>query len=137
MAGKEVKQKQVHTITPKEEYRKILQFLKRIHDKEPVDLKEMLKTYLQLFILIRDSIENGSDQQKEESLWILGEFYQLVMEESKKLKSTTGLSEQEILSVGSNPNFFTPEQWRAIEETRKKMNSMGMELTDLILKRCS
>lgn len=136
MAGREAKQKQLQVVTAKEEYRKILQFLKRIHDKEPVDLKEMLKTYLQLFILIRDSMENGSDQQKEESLWILGEFYQLVMEESKKLKSNTGLSEQEILSVGNNPNFFTPEQWKAIEETRKKMNSMGMELTDLILKRC-
>lgn len=123
--------------TAKDEYRKILLFLQRVHDKEPIDLKEMLKTYLHLFLLIRDSIENGTDTQKQESFLILSEFYNLVSEETNRLKNTTGLSDQEILMVGDNPNFFTPEQWKAIEEAKLKMGKVGMELKDLIYKRCS
>ncbi|NBU98383.1 MAG: hypothetical protein EBS19_09270, partial [Spirochaetia bacterium] len=60
-----------------------------------------------------------------ESLWILGEFYSLVLEEMKKLRSQTGLSDEEILMVGQNPNFFTELQWDVIQDTRKKMQKMG------------
>lgn len=122
--------------TAKDEYRKILLFLQRVQDNEPIDLKEMLKTYLQLFVLIKDSMENGSDSQMQESLLILSEFYTLVANETSKRKSTTGLSDQEILLVADNPNFFTPDQWRAIEEAKLKVGKVGMELKDLIYKRC-
>jgi hypothetical protein len=37
----------------KNQYRKVLQFLKRIESDQPVDLKEMLKTYLHLFLVIK------------------------------------------------------------------------------------
>jgi|GEM_PF-5681929 len=122
--------------TAKDEYRKILLFLQRVQDNEPVDLKEMLKTYLQLFVLIKDSMENGSDSQMQESLLILSEFYNLVTEQTAKRQSTTGLSAQEILLVADNPNFFTPDQWKAIEEAKLKVGKVGMELKDLIYKRC-
>ena len=120
----------------KNQYRKVLQFLKRLESDKPVDLKEMLKTYLHLFLVIKDSLDHGDDHQKNESLWILSEFYTLVTEEMKKLRAETGLSEAEILMVGENPNFFTQQQWDVIQDTRKKMEHTGMELTDLLQKRC-
>ncbi|MBM3207621.1 MAG: hypothetical protein FJZ57_03330 [Chlamydiae bacterium] len=120
----------------KDQYRKVLQFLKRVESDQPVDLKEMLKTYLHLFMLIKESLDTGNEEQKNESLWILGEFYALVVEEMKKLRSQTGLSEEEILMVGENPNFFTDQQWGVIEDTRKKMKRTGLELSDLLQKRC-
>ncbi len=124
------------TFLVKEQYRKILQFLTRVEAKEPVDLKEMLKNYLHLFVLIRDSLDHGDEWQKNESMWILGEFFILVNEESKKLRLKTGMSNEEIFRVGENPNFFSKEQWAVIEQTRHKMKTTGIQVADLIQKRC-
>ncbi len=124
-----------HTKEAKEEYRKILEFLRRADANEPMDLKEMLRSYVQLFIIIKNTLETGSLEEQRESLLILSEVFDLFVKESKKLKEKTGATESDIIRVGENPNFFTPEQWGMIQEAKNEMNKMGLSLTDVLYKR--
>jgi hypothetical protein len=119
----------------REDYRKILEFIKRAEKNQPIDLKEMLKTNLHLFLSMKDTFEKGSEEEKKEALYILSEVFTLFMNESKKMKEKNGASDADIMAVGENPNFFTPEQWKIIQEAKEDMNKMGMTLTDLLYKK--
>lgn len=119
----------------KDDYRKILEFIRRVEQNQPVDLKEMLKTNLHLFLCMKDIFDKGTEEEKKEGLYILSEAFNLFVTEAKKYNKKTGNSEAEMLAVGENPNFFTPDQWKMIQEAKEEMNKMGISLTDLLYKK--
>ncbi len=119
----------------KEQYQKLLEFVRMAENNQSVDLKEMLNTNLRLFFSMKEVFESGSEEEKKEALYILSQAFQLFASEAKKNQVKTGLSEQEMLQVGENPNFFTPEQWKLIQEAQKEIETMGSSLVDLLQKK--
>lgn len=118
-----------------EQYQKTLQFVKRMETGEPFDFNELLKSYLQLFVVIHSSLETGSEEEGKESLWILNEFRQMIQNQKDKLIQKTGLSFDEIGALVDNPNFFTEDQWQAVQETQKKLTLTGLKLSDVLVRR--
>ena len=102
---------------------------------EPFDFNELLKSYLQLFVVIHSSLETGSVEESKESLWILNEFRQMIQNQKDKLIQKTGLSFDEIGALVGNPNFFTDDQWQAVQETQKKLTLTGLKLSDVLVRR--
>ena len=121
----------------RDDYKKILSFVKRAEKSEPIDLQEMLRTNMHLFLEIQNTFETGSEEDKKEVMGMLNDVFSLFMKESKHITERMGLSESEILSVGENPNLFTSEQWKMIQEAKDQINQTGMNLSNLLYKKKS
>ena len=55
----------------------------------------------------------------------MAELYNQMTAETKHITERSGLSEEQLVSFAENPGNFSPEQWRAIQESRQRITKAG------------
>lgn len=56
---------------------------------------------------------------------MIDEMYEKLQSESKRISEKTGMTEEQLMAFSENPKNYTPDQWRDIQNTKKKMMQMG------------
>lgn len=105
----------------KERYEKLFELIGRANDTKAFDLEEVLKEAVVLFDSLRKEYPKASKEEKQELIEMMNRLYKHLQEMSKKVGEKTGLSEEEISNYSENPNNFSPEQWRTIQESKEKL----------------
>lgn len=111
------------------------QLLKLFHEgaegKLP-NLEEVFSQSLEFFKHLKDQMEKGTLEEKQEAVKMMGELYAQMMAETKKITEKSGLTEDQLLNFADNPANFTPEQWKAIQDSKQKISEAGQDLSKVI-----
>ena len=62
----------------------------------------------------------------------MSEMYKQILQETQRISKASGLSEEQLLNYADNPNKFTPEQWKAIQDSKARIEKAGSELVKTI-----
>lgn len=112
----------------RDEYEKMMASFKQTLEGKTTNFEELCGESLNFFKIVQEVVQTGNEKDKEEVVAMMGEMYNTLMDETKKLTSKTGLTEQELLAFAENPDNFDPEQWKVIQDTRKTMFKAGDSL---------
>ncbi len=100
--------------------------------KKPVNLEEIFRSSLEFFEHLKAQIQTGTPDEKKEALMMMAELYNQMTAETKHITERSGLSEEQLVSFAENPGNFSPEQWRAIQESRQRITKAGQDLAKVI-----
>jgi hypothetical protein len=113
----------------KEEYKRLFDLFSMSREGKEVDLNEVLRESLVFFDQIKETFKDGTEEDKKEMMKVMNEMYQKLMSETKFLAEKSGMSEEELYHYTENPNNFDPEQWKTMQETKKKMFESGRQIS--------
>ncbi len=112
----------------KDEFERLKNLFHEAAEGKPVNLEEVFKHSLQMFEEMKEQMIAGSPEDRAEAMKMMGKMYEQMMQESKKITDTTGLSEEQLVSFAENPANFTPEQWSAIQASKEQIADAGKDL---------
>ena len=105
----------------KEEYEKLLALLEEGIDLEKMNLEDVLKEAVLFFEELRKEFPNAPKEEREEMIQMMTHLHAKLQEVSKKTAEASGMTEDELSVFAENPSNFTPEQWREVQTTKRKL----------------
>jgi hypothetical protein len=105
----------------KREYEKLLALLEQSADAEKVSLEEILKEAVLFFESLRKEFPSAPKEEREEMIQMMSHLHAKLQEISKSTAEASGMSEDELAVFAENPSNFTPEQWREVQQTKRKL----------------
>jgi hypothetical protein len=81
----------------------------------------LFKEAVTFFEHLNEQLKNGSYDEKHEALVMMNDLHKEMQTQTQRICQQTGLTEQQLTAYADNPDNFTPEQWRSLEETKQKM----------------
>ena len=118
----------------RDEFERLMKLFHEGADGKSISLEEVFTHSLEFFKDLKAKMEKGTPEERQEAMQMMAMLYTQIMEESKKISQKSGLSEEQLMTFAENPSNFTPEQWRAIQESRQKITQAGQELAKAIEK---
>lgn len=115
-----------------DEFRRLIRLFEEASAGKKVNLEEVFKESLAFFEHLKAEIAKGTPEDKQEAMRMMKELYQQMVAQTKKICETTGLSEEQLVAYAENPQNFTPDQWRAIQESKQKISRVSNELVQTI-----
>ncbi len=112
----------------KDEYERLLKLFQEGAEGKSINLGDVFSQSLTFFQQLKAQIEKGSPEEKKEAMGMMSEMYQQMMLETQKITKRSGLSEDQLVDYAENPANFTPEQWKAIQESKEKILHAGEDL---------
>lgn len=105
----------------KDEYKKLLEMIEMSEDPSKISLEEILKEAVVFFEALRSEFPKASKEEREEMIQMMTHLHTRLQETSKKAAEASGMSEEDLTAYAENPSNFTPEQWQAVQETRRNL----------------
>lgn len=99
-----------------------------------VNLHQLFTESLAFFQHLKEEFEHASPEEKQELMKMMMSMNKEIMEESKRIMKTAGMSEDQLLAYAENPSNFTPEQWKAFQESKSQIHKAGTDLFQEIQK---
>lgn len=118
----------------KDEFSRLMKLFHEGADGKNLNLEEVFALSLDFFKDLKTQMEKGTPEEKQEAMAMMAQLYTQIMAESKKITERSGLSEDQLLNFAENPANFSPEQWKAIQESKRKISQAGLELAKAIEK---
>ncbi len=119
----------------KDEYERLLKLFQEGAEGKSINLGDVFGQSLTFFQQLKAQIEKGTSEEKKEAMAMMSEMYQQMMLETQKITKRSGLSEEQLVDYAENPANFTPEQWKAIQESKEKILHAGEDLAKTLGKR--
>jgi hypothetical protein len=118
----------------KEEFNKLMALLKQHQEGKQVNLDELLKASTVFFKHLQDAFLTANPEDKKEILHMVNEMYAAMAAQARQLSKSSGMTQEDIAGYVQNPNNFTPEQWRLMEESRKEIMEASRGISDHLRK---
>ena len=118
----------------RDEFDRIIELFAQSAEGKPVQLEELFGQCTQFFDQLKQVLREGSSEEKQEALKLMGEMHTKMMGEIKKVSEKTGLTEEQLMAVAENPRNFSQEQWRSIQEAKGKISEAGSDLVQILRK---
>jgi hypothetical protein len=115
-----------------ENYKRLLDLLSQDAISKSANLDEVVREAYQFFEGVKQVFQTGTPEEKQEMIRLMREVYTKLATQSQKITDKTGMSEEELLNFSENPNNFSPEQWRLMQEVKKKMSESGRQISTII-----
>ncbi len=97
-------------------------------------LKDVFEDSIEYFERFRHTITNGSPEEKQQALEEISRLKEKVAEESDKIKSQTGMSDEDLKEFVQDPKHFQEGQWDSLQDAKKKISkgvdSLKQEMGD-------
>jgi hypothetical protein len=116
----------------KDDFERLLKLFHEGAEGKLLDLAEVFSQSLEFFNHLKTQIENGTPEEKQEAIRMMGELYSQMMLATKQITEKSGLSEEQLLSYADDPSNFTPEQWAAIQESRQQITKAGEDIAKAV-----
>lgn len=116
----------------KDEFQRLIRIFQDGAEGKPVNLAEVFSQSIEFFQHLKGQIEKGTPEERKEAMQMMAELYNQMMAETKKITERSGVSEEQLLSFAENPNNFSPEQWKQIQESKQKIAQAGQELSKVM-----
>ncbi len=115
-----------------EEYNNLMGSFAKLASGETANLEGVFKQVFAFFEALNGKLKTGSEEEKKEAMMMMNQMYQQMLQYSKQISEKTGMSEEQLATYAENPSNFSPEQWEAMQEVRKKMFTAGQNLAKLM-----
>ncbi len=109
-----------------------LQIKKGIDLNDQQLLSTLLKQAFDLCEHVKQELEEGGVEKKKELGPLMQDFKEFLAKEGTRLSKKAGLTEEEFLKYNETPENFTPEQWEALQNVRKKFAIKTKEIRQVI-----
>ncbi|HSX03501.1 MAG TPA: hypothetical protein VLG76_02100 [Rhabdochlamydiaceae bacterium] len=106
----------------KEQYQKLFHLIEKANDDKSFKLEDVLREAVAFFDGIRMAYMKASKEEKEELLHMMNGLYRRLQETSKQIGEKVGMSEEGLKDYSENPNNFSPEQWKFLQESKNKLH---------------
>ena len=113
----------------KEEFKKLMLLFDRYQKGEKIDLNELLQLSTSFFANLKDEFMKADEEEKKEIMVMVNQMHAVLQAQSKRAGEMTGMTSEELNAFVKNPNNFSPEQWRMMEDTREKIFSSGKDIS--------
>lgn len=115
-----------------DDYKKMIDRFKETIDGKPVQLDELCQESLGFFQKVQEMVVKGSDEDKQEALRMMGDMYETLLGETKKLTASTGYTEDQLMQFAANAGNFDTEQWKLMQKTRETLSNTGDSLVNYL-----
>lgn len=116
----------------KDEFKRLMSLLTQHQDGKGVNLNELLRASTAFFKDLQTSFLTADQADKKEILHMVNEMYAAMAAQAREISKTTGMSQDDIAEYVQNPDNFTPEQWKMLQETREKISSSSKEISEYL-----
>lgn len=114
----------------KEKYQRLLDLIAQSQENQSFSLEEVLGEAVLFFEELRKTYPSASKEAREEMIEMMGTLHARLQEVSKSASQAMGMTEEEFQAYGDNPSHFTPEQWRMVQETRRRLYDSARKLSE-------
>ena len=104
------------------EFDKIMEFFNLPPEEKDNRLQEVFEDALAYFERFRSVMIHGSPEEKKEALEKVMQLKTKIEEETKRVCEKTGLTPDQLMAYSNDPKNFSSEQWKTIQETKKKLS---------------
>ncbi len=105
----------------KDRFEKLMELIEESKDLQQVNLDPILMQAVQFFEELRQAYALANDHDRKELVLMMQSLYQKLQTVTKKVAEKAGMSEEELYTYSENPSNFSPDQWRMVQETKKKL----------------
>lgn len=116
----------------KDDFNRLLKLFHEGAEGKLSNLEEVFSQSLEFFKHLKEQMQKGTPEEKQEAIKMMAELYGQMMAETKKITEKSGLTEDQLLNFAENPANFTPEQWKAIQDSKQKISEAGQDLSKVI-----
>ncbi|NNM44190.1 MAG: hypothetical protein HKM07_07595 [Chlamydiae bacterium] len=109
----------------KDHFEKLLQIFVKGREEKDLDLSALLKETSAFFEEAQKELKTASPDDQKIIFAMIDEMYEKLQSESKRISEKTGMTEEQLMAFSENPKNYSPDQWRDIQNTKKKMMQMG------------
>ena len=115
-----------------EEFRKIMAFFSLDPDQKIGELDNVFKNSIEFFDKFKHILENGTPEEKNEIMNEIMQLQEKLQQETEKMCSETGLSEEQLKEYAQNQDNFSNDEWESIQGAKKKLERQAEELSDIL-----
>ncbi len=116
----------------RDDFNQLLKLFQEGAEGKLPNLEEVFSQSLEFFKHLKEQMQKGTPEEKQEAIKMMGELYTQMMAQTKKITEKSGLTEDQLLNFAENPANFTPEQWKAIQDSKQKISEASQDLSKVI-----
>lgn len=105
----------------KDKYKKLLHLIDQSTETQEVKLEDILSEAVVFFEELRKEFPKAPKEAKEEMVHMMSTLHSKLQAVSDKVAKETGLSDEDLNAIAEDPSNFTPEQWRLVQESKRKL----------------
>lgn len=106
-----------------DEFERIMEFFDLSAEEKEVRLKEVFEDSVEYFERFKYVMLNGTPEEKKKAVERVMILKKKIEEETQRVCEKTGMTPDQLAAYSNDPENFTEEQWAAIEESKKKLDS--------------
>lgn len=107
-----------------EEFKKLIQMLQS-PDITKIKVEEATKLMMDFFQKLQTEMQQASPEERVELVAKMNEMYKRLLQSTHQISQRLGLNEQDLMNYVSNPQNFTPEQWKEMQDAQKMLSQFG------------
>jgi hypothetical protein len=115
-----------------EEFKKIMAFFSLDPEQKAGELEDVFKNSIEFFDKFKYILENGTPEEKNEIMNEVMQLQQKLQQETEKMCSETGLSEDQLKEYAQSKDNFSDEEWESIQSAKKKLEEQAEELSSVL-----
>ncbi|MEM7174891.1 MAG: hypothetical protein AAF443_03040 [Chlamydiota bacterium] len=115
-----------------DEFDRIVNFFSLDDKEKEARLQEIFSDSVAYFERFRNIMMHGTPEEKQEAIEKVSKLKERVEMETKKVCEKTGLTEEQLLARAKNPANFSEDQWNALTEAQKKIESGVREVKEKV-----
>lgn len=112
----------------KKEYEKLIDLVEKGARLE-ASLEEILQESVVFFEKLRVEFPKADKEEREEMIHMMTTLHARLQEVAKQSAEASGMSEEELSVYAEDPSNFSPEQWRVVQSSRRKLYDSARKLS--------
>lgn len=118
----------------RDEFNHLMELFHQGATGKQIDLQKVFTESLAFFEHLKHEYESGTPEERQEVLQMMSTMHKEIIEESKRIMKTSGMSEDQLMAFSENPSNFTAEQWKEFQESKSEIHQAGMDLVKVVKK---
>lgn len=116
----------------REEFSRLIYLYQQAAEGDMAATKQIFEKSIQFVQDLQQQLKVGDEEDRKAAMRMMNELYQHMKNATKLLCEKSGQTEEQLMQSSENPRNFTPEGWKQLQESRKKLAESGQELIKLI-----
>ncbi|PCI95658.1 hypothetical protein COB11_01620 [Candidatus Aerophobetes bacterium] len=112
-----------------DEFDKIMEFFSLNPEDKAVKLEDIFEDSIEFFNKFQYVLENGTEEEKAEILGKVMELQEKLQEETEKMCTDSGLTEEELKEFANDKKNFTDEEWETITHAKSKLDDQAEQIS--------
>lgn len=108
------------------------QIKKSIDVNNKAQVLGLLKQAFSLCDTLKGTLQTCTEEERRDLKAVLQDLRDFVASETTRLSKKIGMSEDQFAKFNENPDNFSPEQWKAMQEIRQMFSKQTKELKSAI-----